>query len=455
MTDTNHSILIIDDHLPVRKTIAAILRNYNFNLLFGENGPEGLEIAQQIRPDLILLDVMMPQMSGYEVLETLRADPRTKEIPVIMITALDDKESRLKGIESGADEYLSKPIDRSELIARIQTIIRLNRYRSLINERERFERLIEISPDGIVVVSQEGNILLANQTMVHQLGQASVENLLNTQFLENISPEHKKHCFACFQEVMSFEGGSKTLEAIFLRVDGSEFPAEINAGKFTWDNQPAVQIIVRDITDRKKAELALQKAHDELIFSYEATLKGWVRALDLRDNETEGHTQRVTKTVMMLAMAMGIKEDGLANIRRGALLHDIGKIGVPDGILHKPGPLSDDEWDIMRQHPVHARNMLAPIPFLQSSIEIPYGHHERWNGAGYPQGLKEDKIPIAARIFAVVDVWDALVSDRPYRKAWPESKVLKYLQDNAGIQFDPEVVKQFISLYQQGKVKND
>jgi HD-GYP domain-containing protein (c-di-GMP phosphodiesterase class II) len=180
-----------------------------------------------------------------------------------------------------------------------------------------------------------------------------------------------------------------------------------------------------------------------------------VRALDLRDNETEGHTQRVTKTVMMLAMAMGIKEDGLANIRRGALLHDIGKIGVPDGILHKPGPLSDDEWDIMRQHPVHARNMLAPIPFLQSSIEIPYGHHERWNGAGYPQGLKEDKIPIAARIFAVVDVWDALVSDRPYRKAWPESKVLKYLQDNAGIQFDPEVVKQFISLYQQGKVKND
>jgi len=190
----------------------------------------------------------------------------------------------------------------------------------------------------------------------------------------------------------------------------------------------------------------LQRANDNLILAYDRTLEGWSRALDLRDEETEGHTQRVTETTMRLAKAMGISDETLVHIRRGALLHDIGKMGIPDSILRKPGPLSEDEWIIMRRHPVYAYEMLSPIAFLRPALDIPYCHHERWNGSGYPRGLKGEQIPLAARLFAVVDVYDALSSNRPYRKAWPREQVLAHLRDQVGKHFDPAVVNTFIKI---------
>jgi putative nucleotidyltransferase with HDIG domain len=179
----------------------------------------------------------------------------------------------------------------------------------------------------------------------------------------------------------------------------------------------------------------------ELDLVYNATLEGWVRALDLRDKETEGHTQRVTKRTLQLARAMGINNKRLIHIRRGALLHDIGKLGIPDHILNKPGPLSAEEWELMKKHPVYAREMLSQIDFLQPALHIPYCHHEKWDGTGYPRGLAETQIPLEARIFAVIDVWDALGSDRPYREAWPRERVYQHIQDSAGKHFDPQVVK--------------
>lgn len=185
----------------------------------------------------------------------------------------------------------------------------------------------------------------------------------------------------------------------------------------------------------------LQSTNAELTAAYDATIEGWSRALDLRDRETEGHTQRVTRITMDLARSFGFQEaDALAQIRWGALLHDIGKMGVPDKILLKPGPLTDDEWVIMRKHPVFAYDMLAPIRYLRAAVDIPYYHHEKWDGSGYPLGLKQEEIPLAARIFAVVDVWDALSSDRPYRSAWPQEKVIAHLRSLAGTHFDPQVV---------------
>ena len=194
---------------------------------------------------------------------------------------------------------------------------------------------------------------------------------------------------------------------------------------------------------------SLQRANLELELAYDNTLEGWSRALELRDMETKGHSQRVTEYTIQLAQMMGMNKDEIVQVRRGALLHDIGKMGVPDRILLKPGPLTDDEWEIMKQHPVNAYRLLSPIPFLKSALEIPYYHHERWDGSGYPQGLKGEQIPLAARIFAVVDVWDALSSDRPYRKAWPGEKTIKYLQEEAGILFDPNVVNNFLELLDQ------
>ena len=185
----------------------------------------------------------------------------------------------------------------------------------------------------------------------------------------------------------------------------------------------------------------LQQSNTELTRAYDATIQGWSRALDLRDKETEGHTQRVTELTVKLGRQFGLSEEELVHVRRGALLHDIGKMGVPDGILLKPGPLTDEEWIKMRKHTTFAYEMLSPIHYLQTALDIPYCHHEKWDGTGYPRGLSGDQIPFAARLFAVIDVWDALTSDRPYRAAWPEEKVLDHIRSLVGTHFDPQIVK--------------
>jgi len=190
----------------------------------------------------------------------------------------------------------------------------------------------------------------------------------------------------------------------------------------------------------------LQESHRELEKAYQATLEGWVRALDLRDKETEGHTQRVTVLTERLARSMGMEGQALVNITRGALLHDIGKMGIPDGILLKPGALTDEERTLIQKHPVYAYQMLSPIAFLVPAIDIPYCHHEKWDGSGYPRGLRGKEIPFAARIFPVIDVWDALTSDRPYRKALPQYEVRARIQADSGKHFDPVVVDAFMEM---------
>jgi HD-GYP domain-containing protein (c-di-GMP phosphodiesterase class II) len=204
----------------------------------------------------------------------------------------------------------------------------------------------------------------------------------------------------------------------------------------------ASQAAIAMETARLFAEL--QRFNTELRQAYDETIAGWSAALDLRDKETEGHSRRVTNTTVRLARAIGLRETELVQVRRGALLHDIGKLGVPDNILLKPGPLTDVEWAIMRQHPDFARDLLAPIAFLQPALEIPYCHHEKWDGTGYPRGLSGEAIPLAARLFAVADVWDALRSDRPYRPAWPAARVLEHVRAQSGTHFDPNVVTLFV-----------
>ena len=190
----------------------------------------------------------------------------------------------------------------------------------------------------------------------------------------------------------------------------------------------------------------LQQSNQELIQAYDTTLEGWARALELRDRETEGHTRRVTDLTLRLAKYMEIRESDFVNIRRGVLLHDIGKMGVPDHILKKTGSLTPSEWSEMRQHPVYAYNLLSPIAYLRGALDIPYCHHEHWDGSGYPRGLKGEQIPLSARIFSVVDIWDALLSDRPYRKAWPRHKVIEYLKVISGTYLDPRIVEVFLRM---------
>jgi PAS domain S-box-containing protein len=188
----------------------------------------------------------------------------------------------------------------------------------------------------------------------------------------------------------------------------------------------------------------LQRSNTNLTLAYDKTIEGWSKALDLRDHETEGHTLRVTKMTTTLARMAGLPESEIVHVRRGGLLHDMGKMGIPDTILFKPGSLTEDEWAIMRKHPIYAYDLLHPIEYLRPCLAIPYSHHEKWDGSGYPQGLKGEQIPLPARLFAVVDVWDALSSDRPYRDAWPLDKVMDYIQRKSRTHFDPTAVELFL-----------
>jgi putative two-component system response regulator len=318
------TILVVDDDPAGRHTLESILDGQGYHLEMAENGLQAIEKAERFFPDVILLDVMMPGMDGFEVCQRIRNNPLLAEIPIIMLTALDDRKSLLDGLESGADDYITKPYDRHELRARLIGITRLNRYRKLLDDR-----------------------------------------------------------------------------------------------------------------------VNLEQAHLQLLAAYDATIEGWSRAMDLRDKETEGHTQRVTVLSENLAKLAGIKEEELIFVRRGALLHDIGKLGVPDSILLKTDKLTDEEWDIMRKHPQYAYDMIYPIEYLRPALDIPFCHHEKWDGSGYPRGLKGEEIPLAARIFAIVDVWDALTSDRPYRPAWNKEKTLKHINEQSGKHFDPHIVELF------------
>ena len=201
-----------------------------------------------------------------------------------------------------------------------------------------------------------------------------------------------------------------------------------------------------ELRRREQAEAEAKRTNAELFEAYETTLEGWAAALDLRDKETEGHSQRVTELTLRMAREMGFADDELVHVRRGALLHDIGKLGVPDAILLKPGKLTEDERRIMKRHPTLAYEWLAPISYLRPALDIPHCHHEKWDGSGYPRGLKGEQIPVAARLFAVVDVWDALISDRPYRQAWPREKTREHIRSLSGTHFDPHVVEVFLRM---------
>lgn len=194
----------------------------------------------------------------------------------------------------------------------------------------------------------------------------------------------------------------------------------------------------------------VERSNADLRLAYDATIAGWSRALDLRDHDTEGHTQRVADMTVRLARAFGLGEQAIVQIRRGALLHDMGKLGVPDAILLKPSRLTTAERKLMLRHPQYAYEMLSPIAYLSLALDIPRCHHEKWDGTGYPRGLAGEEIPLAARLFAVVDVWDALSNNRPYRKRWPQKKTLDYIRGQSGKHFDPRVVDVFLRLMREG-----
>lgn len=262
------------------------------------------------------------------------------------------------------------------------------------------------------------------------------EELVDPAFLPYIEEEGFKDCFVF---ALGNQGKIKGVMELWhrsLKVPTSEWMnyAGILAG------QAAIAI------EHIQLISGLREANEDLKRAYDATIEGWSHAMDLKDKETESHTQRVTRMTVELARRVGIEGEALDHIRRGALLHDIGKMGIPDSILLKPGQLTDEEWAMMKNHPVYAYEMLKKIDYLRPALDIPYLHHEKWDGTGYPRGLKGDKIPLPARLFAFADVFDALTTDRPYRPAWSVEKALEYIEQNSGIHFDPNITPIFMAM---------
>jgi len=316
---------------------------------------------------------------------------------------------------------------------------------SLLESETRYRNLVEHSPEAIVVYS-ESRFVYANAAAVSLFAASCAEDLVGRLIFDIIHPDYQ--ALARTRASRSQEEGksSPLTQHKYVRLDGKVIDVETVTTGITYLSKPAGQAIIRDITERKKAEESIVALNSELVHAYDATIEGWSRALDLRDHEAEGHSRRVTEMTLRLAVAVGIPPEDLIHVRRGALLHDIGKMGVPDRILLKPGLLDAGEWEIMRRHPDLAREMLTPTAFLHPALDIPYCHHEKWDGTGYPRGLRGEEIPLPARLFALVDVWDALTSDRPYRSAWPREGVLDHLRSLAGTHFDPAIVSVFLRL---------
>jgi len=240
--------------------------------------------------------------------------------------------------------------------------------------------------------------------------------------------------------VQQLHGGNRLVLFNFtLNLLAREVWCEACLVPFTSDQN---MVFVWNVTEKKKT----QTENIDLLFE-DAFIRNWSDVLQLRDFETRDHTRRVTKLTVHLARRMGLPDSDLGHMRRGAVLHDIGKVAVPDSILFKPGPLNAEEWGIMRRHPVIAAEMITPVPHLAHSLSIPRSHHEKWDGSGYPDGLAGENIPLSARIFAFADVYDALTSDRPYRPAWSQTDALDYIQKQSGAHFDPSIVPVFISIF--------
>jgi len=349
-------------------------------------------------------------------------------------------------LEVTIKNLLDEPAVRG-VVANFRDITERKQAVEALSQREAYFRaLIENSAEGIVILDEQG-VMRYVAHAEEKLTGYNPEEAVGQSVFSNIHPEDLPNVIAAVQEGIANPGITRVMEYRFKRMDGQWRYFEATGHSLLDDPHISGLVInYRDITERKLAEQAIAKHAEDLAQAYDSTLAGWARALELRDELTEGHTRRVTELTLELARALDITEDELAHIRRGALLHDIGKMGIPDSILHKPGPLTAHEARIMQMHPQYAYELLSLIPFLQPAIDIPYCHHERWDGMGYPRGLKGQQIPLAARIFSVVDVWDALTTDRPYRAAWSRVRAREYLLAESGCYFDPEIVQKFLEL---------
>jgi len=452
MDDSVHLLLIEDDPAHAELIQRAFEdRGNGARLMIASTLGEARKYLETFEPTLIIADWRLPDGDSTAFLE----ERGMHASPMIIMTSYGSERNAVEAIKSGALDYIVKSSESMMDMPHIaekaieQWLIKKERQRIQLTLAEReaqFRLLAENSSDMISRHDMAGTFLYVSPAC-HTLLGYEPDELIGRAVLPFVHPDDAESLLKLLNSpawddptvAVPYRARNKDGEYIWLETTARVVHDDKNKGG-------EIQASTRDITERKQAQVALQRANQDLREAYDKTIEGWVVALDLRDRETEGHTQRVTEMTVRLARNLECTDEEILQIRRGALLHDIGKMGIPDEILQKPGPLTEQEWEVMRRHPQYAYQMLSPISYLNNALIIPYYHHERWDGSGYPHGLKGEEIPLFARLFSVVDVWDALSSDRPYRKRMPPKDVIEYLQQESGKLFDPDIVQKFLAL---------
>jgi len=448
-------VLLIEDEDPHAELIQRAFEDQNskFQIKHVRSIAEAHAHITKNKPNLVIADWRLPDGESMELLSD-RENPMAT--PIILMTSYGNERIAVDALKSGAIDYVVKSpeamLDMPHLAQKAieQWAARADHartQRALLDSEAQFRLLAENATDMILRITKSGHLLYVSPASKAILGYTPEEITGKDSFDYINEDDHEM-----VKKMFEGDPPEDRIYRITLRALHKE-------GKYIWLESSAraildrktgslieVQTSSRDVTDRKRTEEELNQAHINLQEAYEKTIEGWVRALDLRDKETEGHTQRVTELTLKVAQSVGFSDNELVHIKRGALLHDMGKMAIPDDILQKPGPLNEGEWEKMKRHPVYSYEMLSQISYLKPALDIPHYHHERWDGSGYPKGLKGEDIPLSARLFAIIDVWDALSSDRPYRKKLPREEVISYIRENSGILFDPKLVDIVLSV---------
>lgn len=480
-------ILIVEDEVIVAKDIERKLIQMGHEVIAtAMTGEDAISLALNAKPDLVLMDIKLQgEMDGIQASSRIHSHIN---IPLIFLTALNDEDTLQRAKITEPFGYIQKPITARELHIAVEIALYKHAVQKELSTQLQHMtamRLIdqaiitgkdlhwtmqvvlhqiavqlEVSAVAVMFASPYSGLLeyfevsgfrSTNYNNFYQkpdgglIGQAlkqgkrfMVENLRETNLFDERLSWMLSEQFHFYIAVPLYSKG-RVLGILELFHRSRFLPTR---EWFEFLDSLAQQVTIAVENTRLVDELT--SVNVEILQSYNATIVGLSSALELRDRETKGHSQRVTDLTLRVARDLGYEGENLEHLRRGSLLHDIGKVGIPDSILLKPDSLTNEEWEIMRRHPMMAQEMLSSVPFLRPALEIPLYHHERWDGSGYPLGLKGEKIPLSARIFAVVDVWDALLSDRPYRKAWERKQVVQYLQKQSGVLFDPMVVEAFL-----------
>ncbi|MET0106831.1 MAG: HD domain-containing phosphohydrolase [Sedimenticola sp.] len=461
MTDSNEAlngraadILVVDDLVENLKLLSVLLSNRGYKVRPAQNGPDAIEAVARRKPDLILLDIRMPGMDGFEVCSRLQSDPETRDIPIIFVTASVDPEGAAKGLKLGAVDYINKPFREEEVLARVKTQVELYRLRRhLARESEenkaRYQRLVEglqeeyffysYSPDGVF------NYLSPSFEQVLGYPPAEVESHYSKYLTDNVlNRDAAAHTEASLrgERQPSYEVEAYRRNGERCRLEVKETPLLDERGILI-----AVEGIAHDISERIRAEKERLQHEKDQRRSLQQTVQAIALTLEQRDPYTAGHQRRVADLACAIAHELGLDADTIEGIHTGAAIHDIGKIQIPHEILAKPTRLDETELKMIQTHSEAGYSILKEVEFPWPVAQMIHQHHERLDGKGYPLALKGDAICLEARIIMVADVVEAMASDRPYRPAVGIEAALEEIEAGAGSRYDPDVAAACVNLF--------